>query len=76
MAATGGSESFETKATSVESATTDLLNTVGGTQDLTLLLPDCPEIGSTINYNEELASVENVIRSMKGEILSTHNELE
>jgi len=49
---------------------------VGGTQDLSLLLPECPEIGSTINYNEELASVENGIRSMKGEILSTHNELE
>ena len=43
---------------------------------MTLLLPDCPEIGSTINYNEELASVEKGIHSVKGDILSTHNELE
>jgi hypothetical protein len=60
-------------ATSVESATTDLLNTVEGTHDLSLLLPECPEIGSTINYNEELASVENGILSVKDNILDTHN---
>jgi hypothetical protein len=40
---------------------------------LSLLLPECPEIGSTINYNEELASVENGILSIKSEILDTHN---
>ena len=43
---------------------------------MSLLLPECPEIGSTINYNEELASVEKGILSTKGDILLTHNELE
>jgi hypothetical protein len=49
---------------------------VGGTQDLNLLLPDCPEISSTINYNQELASLEKGVRSVKADILSTHNKLE
>ena len=43
---------------------------------MNLLLPDCPEISSTINYNQELASLEKGVRSVKADILSTHNKLE
>jgi hypothetical protein len=75
VAATGGSETLETKATSVESATTDLLSTVGGTENLELLLPEYPEIGSTIDYNKELKTVESGCHRMKDEIIETHNDL-
>ena len=40
------------------------------------LLPDYPEIGGSINYNQELNNVEKGIHRMKDDILSTHNELE
>jgi len=76
VAETGGSENFEAKATSVESSAKDLLNEVSGTSDLASLLPDYPEITSTINYNQELKNVEKGVFNIKNEILSTHNQLE
>lgn len=40
------------------------------------LLPEYPEIGGSINYNQELNNVERGIHRMKDDILCTHDELE
>ena len=60
----------------MESSAKDLLREVSGTSDLASLLPEYPDMGSTINYNQELRSVEKGIFNIKNDILSTHNELE
>jgi hypothetical protein len=43
---------------------------------LSSLLPEYPEIGGSINYNQELKNVERGIHRMKDDILCTHDELE
>jgi hypothetical protein len=40
-----------------------------GSEDLASLLPDYPEIGGNINFNQEITSLEKGSHSLKEEIL-------